>query len=265
MKLYISADIEGVTGTTHWNEAAKQHSDYKDFQEQMTAEVVAACEGALNAGATEIWVQDAHDTARNIIAAKLPREVRFVRGWSGHPFMMVQALDDTFDALLLVGYHSQGGHNVNPLAHTITRRLMYVKINDQFASELLLKAYAASTLNVPVVFVSGDAGICEQAESLNSNILTVAVKYGVGNSTINIHPHLAVEKIRDGVEAAFKNDITQCGIQLPQHFLIEVQYHHHTDAYRSSFFPGAKLIAPDMIQFASDDFFEVMRLLLFVA
>ena len=242
MKIYISADIEGVTGATHWDETEKQHSDYKEFQEQMTAEVVAACEGALNAGATEIWVQDAHDTARNIIAAKLPREVRFVRGWSGHPYMMIQALDDTFDALLLVGYHSQGGRNVNPLAHTITRRLVHIKVNDQFASELLLKAYAASTLNVPV-----------------------AVKYGVGNSTINIHPHLAVEKIRDSVEAALKKDNSQCNIQLPPHFSIEIRYHRHTHAYRASFFPGAALKAPDTIEFASNDFFDVMRLFLFVA
>ncbi len=265
MKIYISADIEGVTGATHWDETEKQHSDYKEFQEQMTVEVVAACEGALNAGATEIWVQDAHDTARNIIAAKLPREVRFVRGWSGHPYMMIQALDDTFDALLLVGYHSQGGRNVNPLAHTITRRLVHIKVNDQFTSELLLKAYAASTLNVPVVFVSGDAGICEQAEALNSHILTVAVKYGVGNSTINIHPHQAVEKIRDSVEAALKKDNSQCNIQLPPHFSIEIRYHRHTDAYRASFFPGAALKAPDTIEFASNDFFDVMRLFLFVA
>jgi D-amino peptidase len=74
MKIYISADIEGVTGTTHWDETDRKNLDFKEFQEQMTAEVVASCEGALEAGASEIWVKDAHDTARNIIASKLPRE-----------------------------------------------------------------------------------------------------------------------------------------------------------------------------------------------
>ena len=74
MKIFISADIEGVTGAADWNETDKAHADYSEFREQMTAEVVAACEGAIKAGAQEVWVRDAHDSARNIIAAKLPPE-----------------------------------------------------------------------------------------------------------------------------------------------------------------------------------------------
>jgi D-aminopeptidase len=81
MKAYISADIEGITGTTHWDEATKSKPDFREFQEQMTAKVAAAYEGALRAGATEILVKDAHASARNILAAKLPREARLVRGW----------------------------------------------------------------------------------------------------------------------------------------------------------------------------------------
>src|SRR5512142_1232397 len=106
MKVYISADIEGITGTTHWDETEKKHADYAEFREQMTAEVVAACEGALAAGASEIWVKDAHDSARNIIAGRLPREARLLRGWSGHPYLMMDQLDKTFQACLMIGYHS---------------------------------------------------------------------------------------------------------------------------------------------------------------
>ena len=74
MKVYITADIEGVTGMAHWDETYKDKPDYKEFQEQMTDEVVAACEGALAAGATEILVKDAHDSARNILASRLPEQ-----------------------------------------------------------------------------------------------------------------------------------------------------------------------------------------------
>ena len=70
MKVYISADIEGVTGTSHWDETDKLKPDYNEFREQMTAEVSAAGEGALQAGNTEIWVKDAHATARNLIILK---------------------------------------------------------------------------------------------------------------------------------------------------------------------------------------------------
>src|SRR5512135_3300506 len=104
MKIFLSADIEGITGVTHWDETELSHEENAAAREQMTAEVAAACEGALEAGATEIWVKDSHDTGRNLIAARLPPEARLIRGWSGHPFQTLTQLDHTFQAVLLVGY-----------------------------------------------------------------------------------------------------------------------------------------------------------------
>ncbi|MGB6371558.1 MAG: M55 family metallopeptidase, partial [Atribacterota bacterium] len=132
MKIYISADIEGVTGITHWDETEKSKSDYQKFAKQMTDEVKAACEGAINAGAKEIWIKDAHDTGRNIIAADLPQKIKLVRGWSEHPFSMVQELDKSFDALLMIGYHSFAGSSSNPLSHTLSSRTFnYIKFNGE--------------------------------------------------------------------------------------------------------------------------------------
>jgi len=264
MKIYISADMEGITGTTHWDEVDKKSPDFEEFQEQTTAEVAAACEGALKAGAKEIWAKDAHATARNIIASKLPKEVRLIRGWSEHPFSMVQDLDETFDATLMIGYHSSGGSGDNPLAHTITGKVAHIKINEVYASEFLLHTYAAALCNVPAVFVSGDDGLCEEAKSLIPHIVTVAVKHGKGDSTINIHPQLAVEKIQEGVQRALEGDVSKCMVQMPEHFSVEIKYKDHSKAYRSSFFPGANLQDPHTIHFESDDYFEVLRLLAFV-
>ena len=264
MKVYISADIEGITGTTHWDEASRSKPDYREFQEQMTAEVAAACEGALAAGAAEVLVKDAHASARNLIAAKLPREARLVRGWSGHPLLMVQYLDETFSALLMVGYHDSAGADTNPLAHTISGRVARLRINGRYASEMLLHAYAAALVNVPLVFVAGDAGICEQAASLNPNITTTAVKQGLGSSTLSIHPQLAVEQIRAGAQKALEGDVSRCSIALPEHFSVEIEYRDHAQAYHASFFPGASQKSPHAIQFESDDYFEVLRLISFV-
>ena len=82
MKVYISVDIEGVAGITHWDEAEKTHRDYPEFREQMTREAVAAIEGAQAAGAKEIWVKDAHDSGRNLITAMLPSDIRQIRSIS---------------------------------------------------------------------------------------------------------------------------------------------------------------------------------------
>jgi D-amino peptidase len=241
MKVYITADIEGITGATHWDETDKKNPDYGEFREQMTAEVAAACEGALSAGATEIWVKDAHWTGRNIIPSKLPREVRLVREWSGHPLSTMQELDETFQAVLMIGYHSRAGSSASPLAHTMTGNVIYITINGQYASEFSIAAYTAGLVRVPVVLVSGDAGICQEAEASIPNLCSVAVKHGVGNSTVNIHPHLAVERIRTGVEAALKGDVSRCHVPMPEHFAVELRYKNHADAYHVSFFPAARL------------------------
>ena len=263
MKIYITADIEGVTGATHWDETDQKDAYYAELREQMTAEVAAACEGALNAGATEIWVKDAHGWACNIVPAKLPREVRLVRAWSGHPFSMMQELDEAFHAALVIGYHARAGSNGSPLAHTMTGNMVYFKINDQYASEFMISAYTAGLVGVPVVFLSGDAAICQEAEALISGLSTVAVMHGAGSSTVSIHPHLAVEHIRAGVEAALKGDVSKCRVPMPDHFSVELRYKNHADAYHASFFPSVSLEEPHTVQFEADDYFEVLRFFAF--
>ena len=258
-KVFLTADIEGITGAAHWDETDKKNPDYAEFREQMTAEVAAACEGALNAGAAGIWVKDAHWTGRNILPSRLPREVNLIREWSGHPFGMMQELDNTFAAALAIGYHSRAGSNTSPLAHTMSGNITYLKINDQYASEFMISAYTAGMVSVPMVFVSGDAGVCQEAQTLIPNVTTVAVMQGVGSSTTSIHPLLAVEQIRDGVKRALKSDLSKCLVRMPGHFSIEVRYRKHASAYHASFFPGAILKESHTILFEETDFFEVLR------
>ena len=259
MKIYITADIEGITGASHWDETDKKNADYAEFREQMTAEVAAACEGALNAGATEIWVKDAHWTGRNILPARLPKQVRLVREWSGHPYAMMQELDNTFSAALAIGYHSRAASGTSPLAHTMNTNITYIKINGRYTAEFMISAYTAGLVGVPMVFVSGDAGVCQEAQALIPSLRSVAVMQGMGSSTISIHPQLAVEQIRAGVETALKDDVTKCRLQLPGHFSVEVRYRNHASAYHTSFFPGVTLKEPHTVQFEADDYFEVLR------
>lgn len=264
MKVFISADIEGITGVTHDDEGDVRKPESTEFREQMTAEVAAACEGALAAGAAEVWVKDAHDTGRNLLAAKLPREVRLVRGWSGHPFSMAQELNSSFSAMLMIGYHSRAGRATSPLAHTMEGSAESVKLNDRFVSEFLLHAYVAASVGVPVVFVSGDQGLCDEVAAVNSAIGTVAVKQGVGDSTINIHPGRAVEMIRAGAEQALRGDLAACRIPLPERLLLEIRYRNHVRAYRAAFYPGAHRVDDFTVSFSHGNYLDVMRALLFV-
>lgn len=264
MKIYISADIEGISGIVNWDEATRWKPDYPPFSAQMTKEVQAACEGSNNAGATEIWVKDAHGVGRNLDISQFPINTKLIRSFSGHPFCMMQELDDSFDAVMMIGYHSYAGSDGNPLAHTLETELAYLKINDEFASEFLINAYTASLVGVPVAFVSGDVGICEHVNQINSNIKTIGLNKGVGDSVISIHPQLAFNQIKDAVETCLKGDLKGCIIPLPESFKVELSFVNHSKAYKASFYPNMKKLSATTVLFETDDYFEVLRMLNFV-
>lgn len=260
MKIYISADIEGVTGCTNWDETEKSHKDYNYFANQMTLEVKAACDGAIEAGVKEILIKDAHDSGRNIDHNALPLNTKLIRGWSGSPYSMVQELDDTIDALLFIGYHSAGGTDTNPLSHSMNNSILdYIKINGRIASEFLIHSYIAAYLDIPVAFLSGDKGLCEEVKSINENIATVAVKEGIGNSTLNIHPKVAIDLIRSSVKEVLLGDLSLNKVELPKNFDLEIRYKDHKNAYRGSFYPGVEKIDENTLRFKSSDYMEVLN------
>lgn len=265
MKVFISADLEGVAGIAAWDETEKGSGAYPYFADQMTKEVVAACTGANLAGAKEIMVKDAHDTGRNINPALLPENVKLIRGWTGHPFSMVQGLDESFDAVAFIGYHSAGGTNDNPLAHTMdSSALNYVKLNGELLSEFRLHAYIAAYLGVPVAFLSGDQDICAEAKRVNDNIATVATFEGLGSATQSIHPNRATELIKTGIQEILTDDLSSNRVELPPEFSLEISYNFHGHAYRKSFYPGAQQTSPKNVVFESRDYFEIVRAISFL-
>jgi D-amino peptidase len=263
-------DIEGAVGIAHWDEADSSHSDYGEFQDRMTQEAVAACAGALAAGATEIWVKDAHGSGRNIRQEALPREAKLVRGWSGHPYGMVQELDSSFDACCFVGYHGHAGHPANPLSHTNTGMWNRITLNGEDLSEYLQHAYCAALEGVPVVFVSGDTGVCEITKAANPVAKTVATNQGFGESVVALmHPETGRDLIRAGVQAALESDLSEHALPTVRafapiflslfyhrlrgsrlhgifdlqasHYTLKVRWTHHGKAFKYSFYPGATL------------------------
>jgi len=72
VKIFISADIEGVTTSTSWDDAIPGAPGYAENAKQMTNEVLACIRGAKNAGATEFIIKDAHAGGCNIDPAAMP-------------------------------------------------------------------------------------------------------------------------------------------------------------------------------------------------
>lgn len=263
MKVFISADIEGTAGIAHWDEAERSHPDYAEFRALMTAEVVSACEGARAAGATEVVIKDAHDSGRNLILDRLPDYARIMRGWSGHPDAMMFGLGPDFAGTLYTGYHAKAGSEANPLAHTTNLRISRLLLNGAVASEFTVNALCAARYGVPSVFLSGDAEICAEARALVPGLATVETLQGHGRAALSISPARARDAIRDGVETALRGRAGSVPpLQGP--FELVIEFNNPTDAWRASWYPGARQHGPRAVAFAAPEFFEIQRALRFL-
>jgi len=266
-KLFISADIEGVCGIADWKETELSSEEGAYFRAEMTREVAAVCEVALDEGVEEVLVKDAHDSGRNIDPSLLPENVKILRSWTKDPLVMMAGLDGSFDGACYIGYHSAGGTDGNPLAHTMTTNLIEIKVNGIRASEFLLNAWTSASLGVPSLLLSGDKALCETAAGLFPGIRTVAVSEGRGNASISINPGLARRRIAEAARSAIVEADRSKGpavAVLPPSFEVEVSYRQHWQAYRASFYPGALRTGPLGAGFSAKDWYEVLRFLFFV-
>jgi len=259
MKVFISADIEGITTTTIWDEADRSHASYPLHAKQMTKEVLACIQGAKDAGATEIVVKDAHDSAVNIDPTRMPSGVTLLRNWTGHPYMMVDGIDNTFDAAMFIGYHSSAGRIGNPLSHTLSTKHVYLKINGAIASEFMLYSYACALEGVPAVFLSGDKMLCDDFKDLHPRLITCPVKEGLGAMTMNYSTEDTLKNIKELSQKALTQDLKNALVKLPGHFTAEIYFKEHQYAEKASWFPGVIKISDNIVTFHSDSFFEILR------
>jgi len=261
MKVYISSDIEGTCGICNWAETELNLPDHEYFKLQMTREVSVASQAAIECGATDVLIKDAHDSARNINPEMLPREAKILRGWTKDIYCMMAGINtQKFDAAMMTGYHSAGKENTSPLSHTMTRRLESIKLNGEVISEFVINAYIAGYFNVPVCFISGDKGVCDQAKEYIPQIITAPVQEGIGGATISVNPGVALEMIKNGVSDAFKDDYYKtCVVKMPDSFELELSYVSHIDAYKNSFYPGAIQVNSKKVRFKSTNYMDILR------
>ncbi len=205
MKVYISADMEGITGITGITETKKGEEDYSRARQLMTEDVNAAIEGAIETGASEILVNDSHWDMRNILIEKLHPKARLIGG-NLKPLSMMQGLDSTFKAVFFIGYHSMSGTEAGIRAHTYADEIYEVCINDIRVGELGMNAAYAGALGVPVALVTGDDKLASEAKNLLGVVETVVVKKGISvDSGFLLPPEESHRLIKEGARRAMEN------------------------------------------------------------
>ena len=156
MKVFISADIEGVTGMVAWSQCGRPNSEHFDFRwarEMMTHDINAAIRGCRAAGATEIVVKDSHGNSKNLLVSDLEDGVSLVSGTGSHVDGMMTGIDDSFDACMLVGYHGMAGTLHGIMEHTISGQVHRMWLNGMPAGEIAMSTGLAGHYGVPLVMV----------------------------------------------------------------------------------------------------------------
>lgn len=256
MKVYMSADMEGITGVTTWDEAERPHDDYPRFRRIFTDEVNAAVEGALAGGATEIVVNDSHDSMRNLLIEHLHPKARLLSG-NVKRLSMMEGLDESFDAVFLIGYHSPAGTTASVLDHTYTSTTQRIEINGIEAPEYLIFGAIAGHLGIPVKLLTGDETVCAMFCERVGTIETVAVKQSVSRlAALSYPPEVTHPWIRESATRAMSTAGQIIRFDAPYTLRVRFQNTRQTD--NASIVPLAKRVDAYTLDYSHEDYLVII-------
>jgi D-amino peptidase len=260
MKIYLSIDMEGVAGIVHDNQCEATHSEYPEARRLMIAETNAAIAGAFDAGASEVYVNDAHYTMRDLEPESIDKRAMLVSGTFKAQSMMA-GLDASFAAIAFIGYHAKAHSPRGLLAHTCVNQVSDVRINGVSVGEYWLNALVAGAYDVPVVCVTGDDVVCEQTRSLlGEEVVAVVVKRGLSNiAAISVHPEVAREKIRQGVREGIEKRQTISPYKPATPLTLEVDWGTVLHADLCEQIPGIERIAARTVHYQHEKPLVVFR------
>lgn len=266
LKVFISADIEGVAGIVSNQQILKGQPDYADGRRLMTLEVNAAVEGALEAGATEIVVCDSHADMQNIVPELLHPSAVLVRGAIRESLQM-QDMDATFDAVFVTGAHAAAGTMNAVLDHTwVSASVWNIRIDGKTLNEACLNDLVAGYFNVPTVLVTGDAATIEQTQAHLPSIEGVIVKQSNSRySAASVHPERARELIRSGATRALSRLESFKPTSVPAELAMEIDFYRTDMADAAALVPGVERVAARTIRYVAspNNVFRMQELILF--
>jgi D-amino peptidase len=265
LKIYISADMEGVVGAVTGDQLGPTGFEYARFREFMTAEVNAACQAAFAEGATEIVVSDSHGNGENLLIEKLPSNITVVRSWP-RPLGMMGGIDETFDGAIFIGYHSSTSNPQGVRAHTLSSaRLTDVKLNGNSVSEGAINAALAGHFNVPIIMVSGDDAAVKEVTDVVGPIEGAVVKWAYSfHSARTLMPETAYQLIREKVTRAMKRikDFKPHKLKTPVQ--VDVSFKNYRPAEMLAYLPIVKRIDSHSVRFMAKDIVEASSFLQFI-
>jgi D-amino peptidase len=265
LKIYISADMEGVVGAVTGDQLSPSGFEYSLFRKFMTAEVNAAIDAARSAGATEIVVSDSHGNGENLLMEQLPSDIMLVRSWP-RPLGMMQGIDETFDAAIFIGYHSSTTNTRGVRAHTnSSANYAGVSLNGMEMPEAGINAGIAGHFGVPVIMISGDDAIVEEAQGLLGPLEGAIVKWSYGfHSAITMMPEASYALIREKVTRALERLDEFQPYRLDTPVRLDLTFKSYMPAEVLSYLAEVERVDAHTVRFVGDDMVGISTFLQFV-
>lgn len=261
MKVYISFDIEGVSGITDPRDIDPASPRFPEAARLSTRDVNAAVEGALAAGATDVVVCDGHGRdRRNLLIEQLHPKAKLIRGRYSTEWLNMPAFDASYDAVFFVGWHTRSlkrgvlGHCLNSKVFTEWR------VNGTPVGEPEFAAALAGQFNVPLVLVTGDDCLRDEIQAWNPACEYVVTKQFIDRfSAICLPIEETYAAIKQGAERALrrKDQIKPFHFNLPVRIEADTVLEH--TASTLALVPGMKRIGPVTVCFETNDYVEAFQ------
>lgn len=262
MRLFISVDMEGISGVVHAEHTSRDGKEHERARKLMTEEANAAIKGALEAGAKDVIVNDSHGTMRNILPDKLHPEAKLILG-SPKKLGMMEGMDGNHDAAICIGYHTMAGTD-GILNHTFNSRVIRsISLNGEPFGEFGLNSLLAGYYGVPVVFVSGCNHTIAEEQSHIPAIHYAQVKRTIHRTSAeNLHPSVACKQIKTGVKKALSNKAAIPPYKLDtSSYDVVMSFLNTSMADAAEMLPTTKRVDALSVAFTSQDFLECYRMI----
>ncbi|GAB3572312.1 M55 family metallopeptidase [Amycolatopsis endophytica] len=230
MRIMVSADMEGATGVTWTDDVVPGTEQWQRFRRLFTGDVNAVIRGLHEGGATDVLVNEAHSSQRNLLLEDLDERARMLTG-RHKPLSMMQGIDSGVDGVVFLGYHAGAGAD-GVLSHTyLENQITGVWLDGVPASEGRLNAALAAEYGVPVLLVSGDDKACEDAADYAPGAELVAVKECVSRyAAICLPPSRTAEMLRTAARASMDRAVRTPGTAAAHRIEVEFDASHLAQA-----------------------------------
>jgi D-amino peptidase len=257
MRIFITCDMEGITGVAIGKHCNPAEPEYQRFRKLMTRDVNAAIEGAAGAGATEFLVCDSHGPMTNILIEELDPRAELISGSNKH-FCQMEGIDTGFDGAFFLGYHAREGGDDGVINHTLMGvAVTELRCNGKVIGETGLNAGLAGYFGVPVALISGDNVVAEEAREILGDVETAVTKQAINRHTARLlSVQTAQAAIRDRAAAAVRR--LQAGSFEPYvvdgPITFEVDFKTTDSAHMACLFPTVKRLGSKTVSITAADY-----------